>query len=87
MPLDLEKESSFDYEKGQLIEVQAKKNPFEQFECWYADIKKSNSIFPNAMVLATVNPSAAPSQRVVLLKEVLEDGFVFYTNYSFKEST
>jgi pyridoxamine 5'-phosphate oxidase len=35
----------------------------------------------NAMTLATVSPSGAPSARIVLLKGIEEGGFVFYTNY------
>ena len=34
------------------------------------------------MVLATSGPGSQPSARMVLLKEVNEDGFVFYTNYA-----
>src|SRR5687768_11766831 len=36
---------------------------------------------PNAMTLATVGPDGQPSARVVLLKGVDEQGFVFYTNF------
>lgn len=36
---------------------------------------------PNAMTLATCTPDGKPSARVVLLKEVNHDGFVFFTNY------
>jgi pyridoxamine 5'-phosphate oxidase len=41
-----------------------------------ADLKE-----PNAMTLATSTPNGHPSARVVLLKDVSENGFVFYTNY------
>ena len=33
------------------------------------------------MALASVNDAGHPSARIVLLKDVDERGFVFYTNY------
>ena len=35
----------------------------------------------NAVALATVDASGLPNVRMVLLKEIAEDGFIFYTNY------
>ena len=37
---------------------------------------------PNAMVLSTATPEGGPSSRMVLLKGVGSDGFVFYTNHA-----
>jgi len=36
------------------------------------------------MTLATVNKDGIPSARIVLLKEITEEGFIFYTNYESK---
>ncbi len=58
-------------------------NPLSRFHRLYAQAQKiDRSILPdpNAMSLATVGMSGNPSVRIVLLKHVDEDGFVFYTN-------
>lgn len=41
---------------------------------------EKNIHLPNAMSLATVGADGRPSNRIVLLKNVDERGFVFYTN-------
>ncbi len=57
-------------------------HPVDQFQEWFADAyKHSQRDLSNAMTLATADGSGAPSARVVLLKHVDRDGFVFYTNY------
>lgn len=55
-------------------------NPFDLFENWFADARKSEPNDSNAMALATATPDAAPSVRMVLLKGHDRDGFIFYTN-------
>jgi pyridoxamine 5'-phosphate oxidase len=55
-------------------------DPFALFEAWFADARASEPNDANAMALATATPEAAPSVRMVLLKEHGPDGFVFYTN-------
>lgn len=54
-------------------------NPFDMFHRWFQEVE-ATSPMPNAMVLATVN-SGRPSARVVLLKTLDHQGFVFFTNY------
>jgi len=56
-------------------------NPFKQFEQWFGEAQHSQVLEPNAMTLATVNEFGRPSARIVLLKGLEEDKFVFYTNY------
>jgi pyridoxamine 5'-phosphate oxidase len=62
-------------------------DPFSLFEAWFADAGKHEPNDPNAMALATVDPSGLPNVRMVLLKGLdeadrgPERGFVFYTNY------
>lgn len=53
----------------------------EEFEINLAKVKESGHPEPTAMSLATVSKDGKPSSRIVLLKEVGERGFVFYTNY------
>jgi pyridoxamine 5'-phosphate oxidase len=52
----------------------------EQFQRWLDDAVAATVPEPNAMVVATADPSGAPSARTVLLRGVDERGFVFYTN-------
>jgi pyridoxamine 5'-phosphate oxidase len=53
-----------------------------QFEKWFVDSETAENKEPNAMTLATVSAGGQPSARIVLLKEVSDAGFVFYTNYA-----
>jgi len=55
-------------------------NPISQFKAWLADAEKSEPDNHNAMTLATADADGRPSARMVLLKDVDEGGFVFYTN-------
>ncbi len=55
-------------------------NPFGKFEVWFADAVEAEPKEPNAMTIATVDSDGMPSARVVLMKDVDEAGFVFYTN-------
>ena len=52
----------------------------EQFQRWLDDAVAATVPEPNAMIVATADPSGAPSARTVLLRGVDERGFVFYTN-------
>lgn len=61
-------------------------NPFSLFETWFAEASKSEINDPNAMAVATVDPSGMPNVRMVLLKglddnSTAQRGFVFYTNF------
>jgi pyridoxamine 5'-phosphate oxidase len=48
---------------------------------WMEDAIKEQLDEPNAMVLSTVSKDLLPSSRVVLLKYIADDGFIFFTNY------
>lgn len=54
--------------------------PIELFEKWITQAKDAGLLDPTAMVLATVDSSGQPYQRIVLLKRFNEKGFVFFTN-------
>ena len=56
-------------------------NPFDQFEVWLQEAIESDQLEPTAMSLSTVNEHFQPHSRVVLLKELTADSFVFFTNY------
>ncbi len=56
------------------------RDPFEIFNSWQEKANAGEINNPNAMTLATVGSDGRPSARMVLLKDVSQDGFVFYTN-------
>jgi pyridoxamine 5'-phosphate oxidase len=70
------------YEKGILLEQDAKASPFEQFGLWFDQALEQNVPEPTTMTLATADSQGRPSARIVLLKGFDDAGFVFYTNYN-----
>jgi pyridoxamine 5'-phosphate oxidase len=70
-----------DYGRGRLHEADVLADPVAQFGRWFDEARAANVAEPNAMTLATVDPSGAPSARIVLLKSFDARGFAFYTNY------
>jgi len=56
------------------------RDPFVQFDSWFAEASRSEPNDPHAMALATVDAQGRPSIRMVLLKGHDPRGFVFYTN-------
>ena len=71
-----------DYTLKNFSESDLLKNPFEQFRVWFTEAIHAEVNEPNAMTLATVKPDGSPSARIVLLKGLEDDCFVFFTNYS-----
>lgn len=69
-----------EYLKDGLSEEKLLDNPIEQFESWLQVAVDAKLDDPTAMVVATVDESGQPSQRIVLLKDVNPNGFVFFTN-------
>jgi pyridoxamine 5'-phosphate oxidase len=57
------------------------RDPIKQFQKWFQDAITANLPLPEAMSLTTVNSDGKPRSRMVLLKQVDDDGFVFFTNY------
>lgn len=57
-----------------------KDDPFALFADWLKEAGTTEPNDPNAMALATVDADGLPNVRMVLLKDVDVDGFVFYTN-------
>ena len=55
-------------------------DPFLLFNQWFAEAQQSEINDPDAIALASVDADGMPSVRMVLLKEILPEGFVFYTN-------
>lgn len=70
-----------DYSKHTLDESDVDQDPIKQFEKWMEEAINSELPEPNAMTLSTVDISNKPHSRVVLLKGIEDEHFVFYTNY------
>lgn len=70
----------------QLPELGAKEDPFQLFLSWFNQALEVESTDPSAMVLATIDEKGLPDARVVLLKELEEHRFVFYTSYASKKA-
>ena len=65
----------------ELDEKSVDANPINLFQRWFDGAIASGSRLPDAMTLATATRDGKPSARMVLLKQVDDQGFVFYTNY------
>jgi pyridoxamine 5'-phosphate oxidase len=62
-------------------------DPFAIARAWLAEAEAAEPNDPSAMVLATVDATGLPNARMVLLKEIEADAFVFYTNYESVKAT
>lgn len=65
-----------------LDETTIDRDPIRQFQLWFDDAIAAKIYLPEAVTLATATPDGKPSARMVLLKQVDDDGFVFFTNYN-----
>ncbi len=75
-----------EYQGTGLSQSNCETNPIVQFERWMKEAQAAHLKEPNAMTLATATRDGRPSGRVVLLKEVSDIGFVFYTNYTSRKA-
>jgi pyridoxamine 5'-phosphate oxidase len=64
-----------------LDEKEIDRDPIRQFQVWLDDAIAANIPLAEAMTLATATPDGRPAARMVLLKQVDQSGFVFFTNY------
>lgn len=60
-------------------------DPFQIARAWLAEAEPVEPNDPNAIALATVDAGGMPNVRMVLLKDIEADAFVFYTNYGSKK--
>lgn len=70
-----------DYQQNGLREEDLVADPIRQFQVWMDVAIAAELPEPNAMTLATATLDGRPSARMVLLKEIDQTGFVFFTNY------
>src|SRR3954452_16037184 len=80
MPL-VPQDLRIDYGRSQLSESDLAADPIQQFSAWFAEAQAAHVPEANAMTLATADASGAPSARIVLLKDIDDRGFCFFTNY------
>jgi len=76
-----------DYQKHQLNREDLQHNPFEQFARWLQQARELNILDATAMTLATCNQRGLPSARIVLLKQITEEGFCWYTNFESRKGS
>lgn len=74
-----------EYDKDVLHRDQLDSNPIIQFEKWFDEVTEQHKEDPHAFTLATADASGKPSSRIVLLKGIEEEQFIFYTNYDSKK--
>ena len=68
------------------MELDKKIDPIELFQKWFKEAQAKEIRDPNAMQIATVSKNGFPSVRTVLLKDIINRNFVFYTNYESRKS-
>lgn len=61
-------------------------DPFQQFKSWFEDAQMAQILEPNALILSTASLEAKPSSRALLLKQMDDKGFIFFTNYESRKS-
>jgi pyridoxamine 5'-phosphate oxidase len=75
-----------EYRYSQLEKDNLNTNPIVQFKFWLNEALKADVVEPTAMVLSTATPDGKTSSRVILLKDLDNYGFTFFTNYESKKA-
>ena len=70
-----------DFAGKPLNEDSVEENPIDQFQIWMEEAINAQLLDPYAMSISTVADNGQPSTRIVYLRDIYPDGFVFYTNY------
>lgn len=78
--LDHTRNDHSDFLKGELNNYLS--DPLLMFKKWYQGAHEKNCASPHAMCISTVNKNGQPSSRMVYMKEILEEGLIFYTNFN-----
>lgn len=67
-------------------ELEAGDDPIALFREWFDDARDAGFLLPESMAVATATPDGRPSVRMMLLKGVEEEAFLFYTNYGSRKA-
>ncbi len=70
-----------DYGIASLDENSVLHSPFDLFELWFSQVLQVENNDPTAMVLSTIDKKNHPDSRVVLLKGIEKNAFIFFSNY------
>ena len=74
------RENHADFDKGASL-TDLGSNPFAAFSRWFDEAVQHGEVEANAFVLSTATADEGVSSRIVYLKELKDERFVFYTNY------
>lgn len=80
------KQMRSDFSKQSLSKKDVNANPFTQFKNWLSEADESKVLEPIATCISTVSKYGQPSSRIVYIRDIQENGMVFYTNYGSKKS-
>lgn len=83
---DKKKVEHTDFLKGELTALPFS-DPMKMVSSWYHDAIEKNCPDPHAVVLATATSNGFPAARVVYMRELVEEGFIIYTNYKSRKGT
>lgn len=70
-----------DFSLKTLDEKDVLQSPIAMLQLWLDEAIQAEAMEPTAMTVCTVNAEGRPSSRVVLVKEIKQDGLVFFSNY------
>lgn len=71
-----------EYARHTLSKKDVQADPMKQFNIWFEEALQSELPEPTAMTLSTADRTYRATSRIVLMKDIREDGLVFYTNYN-----
>lgn len=71
-----------DFADRPMNEDAVSKNPFQQYSIWFEEAVNSQILDPYAMCLSTASQNGIPSSRIVYLRDIIDEHFIFYTNYN-----
>ena len=71
-----------DFANKPLEDNMVKDDPMDQYAVWFQEAISSDILDPYAACLSTVDSTGQPSSRMVYIRDIIEEGFVFYTNYN-----
>jgi len=70
-----------DFSGKPLTEASVHEDPLEQYAIWFEEAVDAQLLDPYAMSLTTVSNCGQPSTRIVYMRGIKSEGFVFYSNY------
>jgi len=75
------KDIKLEYIREELKAEDLNSNPTEQLKEWLKQVKDSEVTYPNAASLSTVSKDGIPTTRIILIKEIIDNDLLFFTDY------